>query len=72
MIDLKEIKKLSVAERVQLVEAIWDSIEEGAFNKHFPITKEQQDEIERRLDRYERGESKVYTWEEVKQRALGK
>jgi putative addiction module component (TIGR02574 family) len=68
MVDLKEIKKLSVDERIEMVEAIWDSIAEDTMGKQLPLSKEQQEEIERRLDRYERGESKTYTWEEVLQR----
>lgn len=68
MVDLKEIKKLSVDERIEMVEAIWDSIAEDTIGQQLPLSKEQQEEIERRLDRYERGESKTYTWEEVLQR----
>lgn len=28
------------------------------------LTKAQKDELDKRLDRYERGETKFYTWEE--------
>jgi putative addiction module component (TIGR02574 family) len=65
MIDISDIRKLSVEKRIEMVEAIWDSIEEDTLGKQFPLTKEQEEEIERRLERYERGESKLYTWEEV-------
>ncbi|HTO35154.1 MAG TPA: addiction module protein [Flavobacterium sp.] len=30
------------------------------------LTKAQKDELDRRLERYERGETKFYTWEETK------
>lgn len=68
MVDIREIKKLSVDERIEMVEAIWDSIENDTIGAHVSLTKEQEDELERRIKRYESGESKTYTWEEVKQR----
>jgi putative addiction module component (TIGR02574 family) len=72
MIDLEDIKKLSVEERIEMVEAIWNSIEEDTIGKQLPVSAEQQEEIERRLDRYERGESKLYTWDEVIEGIKGK
>jgi putative addiction module component (TIGR02574 family) len=72
MIDLEDIKKLSVEERIEMVEAIWNSIEEDTIGKQLPVSAEQQEEIERRLDRYERGESKLYTWDEVIESIKGK
>lgn len=66
MIDINEIKKLSVEERIQMVEAIWDSIEDDTIDLN--MTPEQKKEIERRIEKYERGEGKFYSWEEVKQR----
>jgi putative addiction module component (TIGR02574 family) len=67
MIDLKEIKKLSVEERILIVEAIWDSITE---DNSTPInfTKEQEAEITRRIDLHESGEGVTYTWDEVKRK----
>lgn len=65
MVDVKEIIELSIPERILLVETIWDSIEADTSSNAIPFTDEQINEITRRLDSYERGESKTYTWDEV-------
>lgn len=62
---LKDILKLSVAERILLAEAIWDSI---ATETDIELTEAQKREIDKRLSLYEKGETKTYTWEEVKHR----
>ena len=49
-IDLSDIKKLSVAERLQLVDAIWDSLEQdNATTDLFPLTAAQRQVLEERL-----------------------
>jgi putative addiction module component (TIGR02574 family) len=72
MVDLKEILTLSVPERITIIEKIWDSIDQETDAKHLELTKEREEEILRRLDQYEKGKSKTYTWEEVKSRANSK
>jgi putative addiction module component, TIGR02574 family len=37
-------------------------------NNDFELSKEQKKELDRRIARHERGESKSYTWDEVKAR----
>ena len=66
MVDLKEILKLSVEEKISLVETIWNSIdvEQGESL----LTKDQEDELDRRIKKHERGEGKTYTWEEIEER----
>ncbi len=63
-----DIAKLSVSERIQLVEDIWDSIlpESGEI----PLTPAQQEEIDRRLDDYRQNLDAVSSWEEVRKRFL--
>jgi len=63
MINIEEIKKLSIDERIQLAEAIWDSIDQDTDD----LTDAQKKELERRLDLIESGQVKMYTWDEVKQ-----
>lgn len=36
------------------------------------LTKAQKDELDRRLERYERGETKFYTWEEAKAKIVNR
>ena len=44
---LDEIKQLDIAERIQLVEDLWDSVATRSAN--FPITEAQKSELDRRL-----------------------
>jgi putative addiction module component (TIGR02574 family) len=54
--------KLSIAERLLLLEKLWDSI---PANK-IAVTKTQKAELNKRLIRLEKGETKFFTWNEVK------
>ena len=48
---LDEIQQLGIAERIQLVEDIWDSVAARASN--FPITDAQKIELDRRLKKHQ-------------------
>jgi putative addiction module component (TIGR02574 family) len=61
-----EISKLSVSERIQLVEDIWDSI--AAEPESIAITEVQRQELDRRLDNYNNNPQPGSTWDEVKKR----
>jgi len=58
------IKKLSVSERILIVEDIWDSI--ISSKEEFPITASQKQELDERLESYKSSPDKVRTWKEVK------
>jgi putative addiction module component (TIGR02574 family) len=60
----EEAKKLSVAERIALVEEIWDSIAEE--NGYSELTDEQKRELDRRLEFFRVNPSQGKTWEEIK------
>ena len=63
-VDIKEILKLSVPDRIELVEAIWDSIVDnpGAL----PVTEAQRHELDRRLAEHRASPQAGQTWEEVR------
>ncbi|MBI4458865.1 MAG: addiction module protein [Acidobacteria bacterium] len=63
-VDIREILKLSVAERIELVEAIWDSI--VAVPESLPLTAAQKRELERRLAEYQKNPEAGRTWEEIR------
>ena len=70
-LDMKQIKtgdfmELSVPERIQLVEDIWDSI--AAVPDSVPLTEEQKDELDRRLYAYHKDPSAGSPWNLVKER----
>ena len=58
-----DILELPVAERVRLVEAIWDSI--SAVPDALPLTQCQQDALDRRLAEFEADPDSGATLEEV-------
>jgi len=63
---LFDFGKLSVAERIQLAEDLWDSIPpEGA---DIPLTEAQKAELDRRLDDLERDPDAGEPWEVVRAR----
>lgn len=63
--DIAEYVKLSIPERIQLVEDIWDSIAE--IPEALSLTKAQQAELDRRLDTYRRNPEEGLPWEHVKE-----
>ena len=66
---LDEILRLPAAERIKLVEDIWDSI--AASPENVPVQQWHRDELDRRLvDPAERGQGR--TWDEVKARLKSK
>lgn len=60
---MTEILALPVAERLRLVEAIWDSV--AAAQDALPITQWQRDELGRRLTEFEADPQVGATIEEV-------
>lgn len=58
-----EILALPVAERVRLVEAIWDSI--SAIPEALPLSEWQKQELDRRLAEFEANPEEGATLEEV-------
>jgi putative addiction module component (TIGR02574 family) len=63
MIKMQEILDMSVAERILMIEKIWDSIDHNTIetpNSH-------QQELDKRLERYAKGETAFVTWESIKE-----
>lgn len=67
---LEQARRLSVAERLELVEALWDDImDRGAAPE---LTSAQQAELESRAADYEANPDNVVPWNEVKAAALAR
>ncbi len=62
--QLSDILQLSVAERIQLVEDIWDSI--AVVPEAVPLTDEQKAELDRRLESYGVNPNEGISWQELK------
>ena len=61
-----DVINLSVPERIQLVEDIWDSIAE--LPEEVPLTDEQKAELDRRLDAYHQNPDEGAPWGLVRER----
>jgi len=61
-----DILSLSIAERIQLVEDIWDTIIE--LPEEVPLTDEQKIELDRRLEAYHQNPDEGSPWGEVRDR----
>ena len=68
-LSLADVLKLSVAERIQLVGDIWDSI--AAVPEAVPLSNAQRAELDRRLDAYHRDPTAGSPWDDVRQRVRG-
>lgn len=62
----QNIMNLSVPERIQLVEDIWDSVAE--VPESVALTDEQKAELDRRLDAYHRNPDEGAPWGMVRDR----
>jgi putative addiction module component (TIGR02574 family) len=67
---LELINQLSIDERIELVQAIWDGIADE--QAHIPLTEEQLRELDRRLAEHEANPDDVIPWEEVNARLRAK
>lgn len=65
-IDIKEIEKLPIEQRLELVNQIWDSIPESA--EPTPMSDGTIQELRHRKETHLNGTSKGHTWEDVKKR----
>ncbi|MGZ8300892.1 MAG: addiction module protein [Rhodoplanes sp.] len=66
---LKELLELSAAERIELAEELWDSIEPEEMP---PLTAEQEQEVERRYAEHVRNPGRASNWDDVRARLLAR
>jgi putative addiction module component (TIGR02574 family) len=65
-IDMEAIMRLSVPERVRLVQEIWDTLQPSA--EDLPLTEAQQRIVDARLEEHRRDPDSAIPWEQVKAR----
>ena len=61
-----DIKKLSLAERILIVEEIWDSV--AAEQELLGVTEAQRNELDRRISSCDASPVQGRSWEEIKHR----
>ena len=63
MSDLRnQIETLSAAEKAELLDAVWESLEADALS----LTEEQRAELDHRIARHEQNPSDVIPWQQVR------
>jgi putative addiction module component (TIGR02574 family) len=67
--DLSLLDHLSLPQKLQLVESLWDQIAES--QETLPVPEWQKEELDRRNERYESNPSSGVPWEEAKRRIRG-
>ena len=66
-IQVAEIFQLSVAERIQLVEDLWDSIAADSSTS-IPLTEAHKQELDRRLANYRQNPTEGIAWDALKKK----
>ena len=61
-----DIDQMSIAERIQLAEDLWDSI--LPTPEALPVTEPQQQELDRRLEKYRQTPEDGSSWQSTKER----
>jgi putative addiction module component (TIGR02574 family) len=59
---LHQINNLSAAEKAELLDAVWESLEADAVS----LTDAQRSELDHRIARHQQNPSDVVPWEQVK------
>lgn len=62
--QVSEILQLSVAERVQIVEDIWDSIGKNPLD--LPLSESEKLELDKRIENYRQNPNEGIEWETLK------
>ena len=66
-----EITRLTLAERIQLVEDLWDSIAAEA-SQNLPLTEVQAEELARRAEAHKEDPDAAIPWEQVRAELSGR
>ena len=64
----KALFQLSAAERLELVEELWDSIAAEREAEPFPLTDAQREELDRRIRDLDEHPERARPWDEVRER----
>jgi putative addiction module component (TIGR02574 family) len=67
---IETFRKLPAAEKIRLVQHLWDGIAEEAA--HFPLTESQGRLLDDRIDEHEANPAAVEPWEKVRDDILRK
>ncbi len=60
--EIKNLEKISNAEKIVLAEQLWDSVSK----KELSVSDDVKKELDNRLKRLKEGKTNLYTWDEIK------
>ena len=60
--EIKDLDKITTAEKIVLVEQLWDSVSK----KDIDLSSELKSELDFRLQKVEEGRAEYFTWQDVK------
>ena len=63
-VNIDDIKKLPVEEKLNILDELLDNIDEDIINEH--LESEEDQVLRERLAEYEKGNMTFHSWEEVK------
>lgn len=66
IIDMPEIKNLSIPEKILFIEDLWDSI--AVDEDNIPVPKSHRDELDKRLKRYKTDPGSLLSLSELQER----
>jgi len=64
----EELLNLSIAERLELLQELWDSIAADCEREPYPLTDEQRQDLERRLAEADADPAGGPPWQEARER----
>ena len=67
-----DFSDLTPAERLQLAQDLWDSVDSAAGIDVLPLTEEQRAELDRRLNDLQENPNDGSSWADVKKRVIDK
>lgn len=65
-VDFAKLRELPIAERLRLVEDLWDTIAAEAPDEALPVSPELQAELDRRLGDHRSDPTAAGPWEEIR------
>lgn len=63
-------RNLPLAERIKLIDLLWESITEQGYEP--PLTAQQAEELDRRLEAHRQDPSDVVSWDSIKEELLNR
>lgn len=71
-LNFDDIKQLPDSEKLKLIDALLESIDKAAIEKHLLQTAEEENILQEHWERYQSGAMKFDTWENVEKRLRDK